>query len=140
MLDLPAINGEPLSLALLRLRRLWAFVAKGRMPADRIIKAVDIAGDGIFGMVARLVAGAPDEFGFDRLEHRFHHGSRCRIAGSWPGGSIVTPLTSGKGGEERAIYSNIQGATCSSQKVGGELAGYQPVRRRKELAANHCWT
>ena len=55
------------------------------MPADGIIKAVDISGDGIFGMAALGVAGAPDEFGFDRLEDRFHHGIRCRIAAPWPG-------------------------------------------------------
>jgi hypothetical protein len=28
-----------------------AFVAEGRMPADGIIKAIDISGDGIFGLV-----------------------------------------------------------------------------------------
>jgi hypothetical protein len=29
-----------------------AFVAKGRMPADRIVKAIDISGDGRFGLAA----------------------------------------------------------------------------------------
>jgi hypothetical protein len=29
-----------------------AFVAKGRMPADRVIKPIDIFGDGIFGLTA----------------------------------------------------------------------------------------
>ena len=32
-----------------------AFVAEGRVPADGIIKAIDISGDGIFGLVWQLV-------------------------------------------------------------------------------------
>jgi hypothetical protein len=50
------------------------------MPADWIIEAVDISGDGIFGLVARLVAGTLDQLGFDCLEHCFHHGIVVAIA------------------------------------------------------------
>src|SRR5208283_1539283 len=39
----------------------WAFVTKSRMPAHGIIEPVDISGDGIFGLKARLEAGAPDQ-------------------------------------------------------------------------------
>src|SRR5271165_4319779 len=58
----------------------WAFVTKSRMPAHGIIEPVDISGDGIFGLKARLEAGAPDQFRFDRFEQSFHHGIVIAIA------------------------------------------------------------
>jgi hypothetical protein len=43
------------------------------MASDGIVEAIDIAADGDCGIVPRLEGGAPDEFGFQRLEERLDH-------------------------------------------------------------------
>ena len=40
------------------------------MSPHQIGKAVDISGNGLFGAVAGVIDGAPDEIGFQRLEER----------------------------------------------------------------------
>jgi len=46
------------------------------MPPARIIEAVNVVANGLGGVLAAGKAGAPDQLGFDRLEHRLHNHSR----------------------------------------------------------------
>lgn len=47
-------------------------VERGVAP-DRVVEAVDIAGNGLRGLVTGIEDGAPDHLGFDRLEERLDH-------------------------------------------------------------------
>ena len=44
------------------------------MAPDGVVDAVDIAGNGLRGLVTGIEDGAPHELGFDRLEERLDHG------------------------------------------------------------------
>ena len=44
------------------------------MTADGVVEAIDVAADGSRGVGACLEGGAPDEFGFQRLEECLDHG------------------------------------------------------------------
>ena len=45
-----------------------ALVVEGGVSPYRIVEAVDVAGNGLFGIVSGLEACAPDELGFEGLE------------------------------------------------------------------------
>ena len=49
-------------------------VVESGMPSDGIVEAVDISGNGDFGICADEEGSAPDQFGFQRLEECFDHG------------------------------------------------------------------
>jgi hypothetical protein len=80
-LDLPLLSGEPLSLALLRVRTLWGFCSRGPNAGGRDYKSHRYIWRWHFR--PGVVAGAPDQFGFDRLEHCFHHGIDAPISVKW---------------------------------------------------------
>ena len=43
------------------------------MTPDRVVESIDIAGNGLLGLVTGVEDRPPDEFGFDRLEERIDH-------------------------------------------------------------------
>ena len=44
------------------------------MAPDGIVEPVDVAANGLVGLLAGVEDGAPNELGFQRLEERLHHG------------------------------------------------------------------
>ena len=44
------------------------------MTPDEIVEPVDIAANGLVGFLAGVEDGPPDEFGFQSLKERLHHG------------------------------------------------------------------
>ena len=44
------------------------------MAPNGIVEPVDVAANGLVGLLASVKDGPPDELGFQGLEERFHHG------------------------------------------------------------------
>ena len=60
----------------------WALVVEGGVSPDWVVEAVDIAGNGLFGILPGPEACSPDQLGFQGLEERLDHGVIVAIASS----------------------------------------------------------
>jgi hypothetical protein len=60
------------------------------VPPNGIVEAIDVAGNGIFGLATRLTDGSSDRFRFQRLEEGFDHG--VVVAFPFPDIEITMPL------------------------------------------------
>lgn len=93
-MDLPGESGERFVCSCsLGLEVARAFIAEGGVAPDGIIEAVDIMSNGGCGLAARLLACPPYQFGFNGLEHGFHHRIIMAIAfaAHGDGASMVSP-------------------------------------------------
>src|SRR3982751_2859803 len=51
-----------------------AYEVEGGMAPDGIVEPIDVAANGLVGLLAGVEDGPPDELGFQGLEERLHHG------------------------------------------------------------------
>jgi hypothetical protein len=52
---------------------VWACEAERGVTSDEIVESVDVAADGLLGLVPGFKHDAPDEFRLQRLEEALHH-------------------------------------------------------------------
>jgi hypothetical protein len=74
-LDLSRIYAAPISrLGYLAFESQGASASQRRMPAARVIEAVDVLKDAGFGLATGFPCPAPDQLGLDGLEERLDNG------------------------------------------------------------------